>query len=462
MSAPHCRRIAETAGLPVGGKVEGLRRLLELGLPSAPAFAVIGARGPVDDVIFEQVLHHYAELGAGAVAVRSSALGEDSEEASFAGQYDTILNVSGADALRAAIDACLASADNERARAYRAARTEGASAEGSVEVRDDGDVHMTVVVQRMVDAQAAGVLFTADPVSGRRDWLVIDAVRGLGDALVSGEVTPDHAVLDPSSRVVAYERAGESAILPDDTLRALAEHARTAAARMGVPLDLEWAIDQAGQVVFLQARPITHLAADPRALDVIQAPSDYYTKCNIGEMMPGAITPLSRSLTARGIEVGMQRMNVQCGALPAESEEFLYVAVFGGHMFLNLTAVLRMSGLVAGSTPEQACLAICGQRVPDAESALPPPASALVQYRNLLRYARFILRAGKRVPTLRRCVDDLAQLAKELPRERSAMAMWTRIDAALPAWFDAFEHHLACSAPAGAMAPIMLRVTAEH
>lgn len=454
MSAPSCRTIAESAGLPVGGKAEGLRRLLELGLPGAPAFVIVGARETLSDELFADVLQHYEALGAGPVAVRSSALGEDSEDASFAGQYDTLLNVSGAEALRAAIHACLASAHNERATAYREARGEDARGQAA-------ELAMSVVVQRMVDARAAGVLFTADPVSGRRDRLVIDAVQGLGDALVSGLVTPDHAVLDAALHVVTYERAGDDAVLHDDALRTLARHAREAEARVGAPLDLEWAIDQAGEVVFLQARPITHLAADPRALDLMQAPEHFYTKCNIGEMMPGAITPLSRSLTARGIEVGMQRMYVQCGALPAETPEHLYVAVFSGHMFLNLTGVLGISGLVAGSTPDQACLAICGQRVEAAERALPPPASAAVQYRNLLRYAAFILGAGRRVPKLRRCVDDLRALASGLPHAVDARAMWERIDAGLPAWWDAFEHHLACSSPAGAMAPVLLRVTAK-
>jgi pyruvate,water dikinase len=398
------------------------------------------------------VLLQYQALGEGPVAVRSSALGEDSEDASFAGQYDTILNVVGPDALRAAIDACLASADNERARAYREARAA---------TEQDGAVAMTVVVQRMVDAQSAGVLFTADPVSGRRDWLVVDAVRGLGEALVSGEVTPDHVVLDAAFKQVTYDRAGDEPVLSDPSLDTLARHARDAEARVGAPLDLEWAIDGAGRVVFLQARPITHLAADPRALDLMQSPSDFYTKCNIGEMMPGAITPLSRSLTAYGIEVSMQRMYVKCGALAAETPEHRFVAVFSGHMFLNLTGVLGISTMVAGSTPDQACLAICGQRVEAAERALPPPASAFVQYRNLLKYAAFIMGAGKRVPAMRRSVADLEQVAQQLPQAGTASAMWTRIDAALPVWFDVFEHHLACSSPAGAMAPVLLRVTAK-
>ncbi|MBK8407574.1 MAG: PEP/pyruvate-binding domain-containing protein [Sandaracinaceae bacterium] len=268
MSAPFCLAIADTAGQPVGGKAEGLRRLLELGLPSSPAFALVGASvsaegAGLDDATFAEVLRHYEALGGGAVAVRSSALGEDSEDASFAGQYETILNVVGADALRAAIAECLASASNTRSAAYREARA------------DNTDVTMTVVVQRMVDAFAAGVLFTVDPVSGRRDRLVIDAVRGLGEALVSGAVTPDHLKLDPRNTIVERDQAGPEPVLPDTTLQQLAKHARDAERAVGAPLDLEWAVDHDNRVVFLQARPITHLAADPRALDIIQRPNDF-------------------------------------------------------------------------------------------------------------------------------------------------------------------------------------------
>jgi len=451
VSAPYCLAIADSAGHPVGGKAEGLRRLLDLGLPSSPAFALVGANtsAGLTDTAFLEVLRHYAALGGGAVAVRSSALGEDSEDASFAGQYETVLNVVGAEALRAAIDQCLTSARNARSAAYREARGETA------------DVAMTVVIQRMVDAFAAGVLFTVDPVSGRRDRLVIDAVRGLGEALVSGEVTPDHVELDLANAIVERDQAGAEPVLQDDVLKQLAKHARDAAWAVGAPLDLEWAVDQDGQVVFLQARPITHLAADPRALDLIQAPTDYYTKCNIGEMMPGAITPLTRSITARGIDLSMQRMYVQCGALDRVTPEHRYVAVFSGHMFLNLSEVLHISTQVAGSTPEQACLAICGQRVPDAEAALPKPAGPLVQYRNLLRYGSFMLGASKRVDPMRKQVDELGAMAAAVRSAPSARAIWQRIDAALPVWWDVFTHHLAGSSPAGAMAPILLRATAK-
>ena len=177
MSAPYCRTIAASAGLPVGGKAEGLRRLLELGLPGAAAFVIVGARETLSDELFAEVLQHYEALGAGPVAVRSSALGEDSADASFAGQYDTLLNVSGAEALRAAIEACLASAHNERATAYREARGEDARGQAAelamsvagehpdgapprpgeyvfLEVTDNGWQSMEYVISAVADGQS--------------------------------------------------------------------------------------------------------------------------------------------------------------------------------------------------------------------------------------------------------------------------------------------------------------------
>ena len=121
---------------------------------------------------------------------------------------------------------------------------------------------MNVVVQCMVDARVAGVVFTADPVSARRDLLVIDAVAGLGEALVSGEATPDHYAVHSSGTVVRRQLVGAQALLADSEIGAIAAQARAAAAREGQPLDLEWAIDRAGRLFWLQARPITTLPAD--------------------------------------------------------------------------------------------------------------------------------------------------------------------------------------------------------
>ena len=127
------------------------------------------------------------------MAVRSSATGEDALDASFAGQYGTVLDVEGPERLREAVEECLSSLDSARAVAYRHEQTHLER------------VRMSVVVQRMVDAAAAGVLFTADPVSGRRNCLIVETVAGRGEKLVSGEVTPDHYTLTRQGEVLATQ-----------------------------------------------------------------------------------------------------------------------------------------------------------------------------------------------------------------------------------------------------------------
>src|SRR5207249_9398330 len=130
----------------------------------------------------------YTELGAGPVAVRSSACAEDSEAASYAGQQETYLNVSGGAELCRRISACWASFFSERAVFYR-------SRKGSLD-----DLRMAVVVQRMVDPRKSGLLFTVDPVQHRRDRMVVEAVYGLGEQVVSGRATPDHHGGDRNGR----------------------------------------------------------------------------------------------------------------------------------------------------------------------------------------------------------------------------------------------------------------------
>src|SRR6266508_3856469 len=201
-------------------------------------------------------LEAYRALGGGPVAVRSSATAEDLPGASFAGQQDTYLNIAGEDALIDAIRRCWASLWNERAVAYR--RANGI---------DDRDVALAVVVQRMVDARAAGVLFTADPITGRRGRAVIDAAPGLGEAVVSGAVDPDHVAADPRTGEIVDQRIkGDEAVLDDARVRELAILGVRIEWHLGAPQDIEFALDRERRMWIVQSRPITTLYPLPEGL----------------------------------------------------------------------------------------------------------------------------------------------------------------------------------------------------
>lgn len=182
-------------------------------------------------------------LGDKKVAVRSSAVAEDSEAASYAGQQETYLFVEGADEVCQRVVDCWASFFSERALFYR-------SEKGSLE-----DLRMAVVVQKMVDPDKSGVVFTVDPVRRRRDRMVVEAVRGIGEQVVSGEVTPDHYVLDRKGKT-KREKVVDDRVLTDEELRKLGELGRQLEERHGVAQDIEWAI-AGGEIYLLQSRPVT-------------------------------------------------------------------------------------------------------------------------------------------------------------------------------------------------------------
>ncbi len=256
-------------GLPDGG--DALRALLADRAPDAAmaeaAQALVREVEPPAE-LRDSIASSYAALGDDVpVAVRSSACAEDSEAASFAGQQETYLHVRGAgDVLRRVRD-CWGSFFTERALFYR-------SRKGALD-----DLGMAVVVQRMVDADVAGVLFTIDPTRGRRDRMLVEAVFGLGEAVVSGEVTPDHYVLARDGRLKKArlttqphavvrdpdggtreeplsEERGAAQTLDEDQLAQLAEVGRDLEERLGGPQDIEWAIE-GGELFVLQARPVT-------------------------------------------------------------------------------------------------------------------------------------------------------------------------------------------------------------
>ena len=224
------------------------------------------------------IVRAYGELGAGQVAVRSSATAEDLPGAAFAGQQDTVLGVVGVEAVIDAVRRCWASLWTDRAIAYRKRLGIGPD-----------EVRIAVVVQTLVDADMAGVLFTADPVTGDRDRTVIDASAGLGESVVSGLVTPDHYLLDRDGSILDWTPGrSEVVILPSadgvrretgsatgeplldaGSVASLARLGAAVAAHFGRPQDIEWAI-AGGRIVVLQSRPMTALPPPPLRLNPIQ------------------------------------------------------------------------------------------------------------------------------------------------------------------------------------------------
>ena len=237
---------------------------------ASTAIRALFERHPVPKEVARDVQAAYERLGGGAVAVRSSATAEDLPGASFAGQHDTYLNVAGAEQVVAAVRRCWSSLFTPRAIAYRLRQRV-----------PHGGLALAVVVQRLAPAESAGVLFTANPVTGHSGQLVIDASWGLGEAIVSGQVTPDQWIAEAGSgdvvetRVgtkevmtarraggtqtvaVAPEQRGRLALEPAHVAR-LAELGRRVSSHFGVPQDVEWVLAN-GELSLVQSRPITSL-----------------------------------------------------------------------------------------------------------------------------------------------------------------------------------------------------------
>ncbi|MDP9274121.1 MAG: PEP-utilizing enzyme [Chloroflexota bacterium] len=183
------------------------------------------------------------------VAVRSSAIGEDSGDASFAGQHETVLDVGGVDAIVDALLECWRSVYSERAAAYRTQR--GIT----------GAPRIAVLVQLMVPADASAIAFSADPVSGARDVVVVNAARGLGDAIASGTITPDSYTVRKRDLAIIARACADGGSVPDDDIAAIAGLAMQLETVMGGPVDIECAL-RGGELHLLQCRPITTLAEE--------------------------------------------------------------------------------------------------------------------------------------------------------------------------------------------------------
>jgi pyruvate,water dikinase len=376
--------LAEAADEQAGGKAAGLARLIGLGVPvpngvaltrhafesflaqgqlasridnlgrSATDTSDAAARAVADEIralvmaaplplAIEASLQTITrQLLPGVVAVRSSAIGEDGKAASYAGQFDTVLNVGSSAGLRDALRQCYASYWSARAIAYRRRR-------------DIDCAGMAVVFQRQIEPEAAGVLFTRSPGGGADAdrTLTIEYCAGLADALVSGAIDPGRVVVARDTRAIlanvraddADEERARAVVLRH--LTQLADVALGLEATFGTPLDIEWAIDKGGTVWFVQARPITTraAAAGPSATGVL------WTNANVSENFPEPISPLLYSIASigyyhyfrnLGIAFGVSRRRLTAMDVPLRG----IIGAHGARMYYNLTnihAVLRMA-----------------------------------------------------------------------------------------------------------------------
>jgi len=281
---------AVSAGPAVlGSKAAALNALSAEGFNVPPGFVVTAEASDRHDLT--NALQEAADLiGPGPFAVRSSAVAEDLPGASYAGLYETFLNVA-RDDLEDAIRRCLASAAHDRVAAYESAR--GASGQPQQAANA-----MAVLIQQMVQPLAAGVAFTANPLTGDRDETIITAVQGLGESLVAGDAVGEQwTVL--AQDAVCNRNAGT--LTPVQAVE-VAGLARSVAAHAGVPQDIEWAIDTDGVLFLLQARPMTAL---PEAVDWVAPGKGLWSRnFRLGEWLPDPMTPLFEDWLLPRIESG--------------------------------------------------------------------------------------------------------------------------------------------------------------
>lgn len=323
---------------------------------AAQTIATLFAEHSMPDEVASAIRQAYIRLGGGdlPVAVRSSATAEDLPDLSFAGQQETYLNMHGEAQILDAVKRCWASLWTARAINYRI-RNHIAPTE----------VSLAVVVQQLVPADAAGIMFTANPVTGGHDQIMINAAWGLGEAIVGGLVTPDTFVLDRKNWTITTadiaekdvmtvrtpEGTHEEPVLTDRRSQPALSPAQAAElARIGVrieelygqPMDIEWALS-ADRFFILQARPITTLHHKNQGIDAWNDSLTLdclWTRGNAGEAVPDVMTPCSWSLLQLVIADMMPTLFIG-GYSP--------VGCIGGRFYMNLSVIMTMFAVVGGS-----------------------------------------------------------------------------------------------------------------
>jgi rifampicin phosphotransferase len=314
---------------------------------AASGIAALITSHEIPPAVAADIVGAYQRLGSPPVAVRSSATAEDLPEASFAGQQETLLNVSGNDQLLEAVRHCWASLWTARAVSYRAQH----------QIESD-KISIAVVVQELIDAQASGIAFTADPVTGDDTMIEINAGWGLGEAIVGGQVTPDAITVERASRrimrtvistktvmthisdggtaaaPVPKQRQNAPALSESQALR-LVDLALMAEDLCKTPVDIEWC-RTGDQFFVLQARPITG-AIHPDPWNDSRSGDFLWTNTNVGEAIPDVMTPATWSMVQVFLTDAMATASIP---------PYVGYGRIGGRIYLNLSVMMTLSASV--------------------------------------------------------------------------------------------------------------------
>lgn len=330
----------------LGGKAAALCTLVAHGVP-VPPFAVVTTeayrhgRDPLDDELAASIGAAGAIVAgtAGQLAVRSSATVEDRPDASFAGQFHSVLNVNVPDGVLPAVQAVWASLSSQAAVQYRARHR------GHRDEPFGDEPAMAVVLMRQVAARRSGVAFTCDPTAGA-DWMRVEAVDGTADRLVSGAVTPD---------VVRVARHG--AAVTDPVTAEVVRWAARCEEIFGEPQDVEWVWDGA-RVMVVQSRPITARAAPTEPAEASWA----LTTAGIGEMLPGVLSPSVASTAVTAVDHAITALLHRLGALPGALPPAGGVVVCVDHRAaLRWDLLVDAARRLPSTTPERLRQQLVGQ-----------------------------------------------------------------------------------------------------
>jgi pyruvate,water dikinase len=345
------RQFVSTNKLQIG--INEALKVVDISQPSTleTASGTIGglfAQAEIPGELANAIVNAYAELPGSnpAVAVRSSATAEDLPDASFAGQQETYLNITGTDQVLEATKKCWASLWTARAIGYRARQNIGG--EG---------VALAVVVQLLINAEAAGIMFTANPLNGNRDEAVINAAWGLGEAVVGGAVTPDTLTVSKlTGGLIARETAEKLVmtvrtesgteeqpapdplqkvpVLSDEQAAQLTRYGVEIEELYGMPMDIEWTLADEGFAI-VQARPVTALPEVPIEW-IPPSPKGVYMRASVADLMPKVLSPL---FVTMGIPTQREQMKPLgkrlLGSEPVLAED--YITNINNYAYLNAT-----------------------------------------------------------------------------------------------------------------------------